>query len=665
MSLGTKRPVRKSSVKTATDVRFSDRGYAYAEFGNSKITGLINSFTSSDKPDLKDIPPGVVIYNTTEGRLELSDPSNDQWIPLCCSLSGISGILGLPSDGSYTDGPVLINPSGSIADAIDAINEYLFGSGLIELASHLGTTDGNTNGVLVNPTFTLGRVSTPTSSGSPYYTNSWDNDTNRFLTNIASFNWELTGGQSITDLQGGTLVINFYNGNNILIATETLNPDGSTNNQSSSPNSYIQISNLVTKGSKVEGFIRFVVPINLLLASGSGYLRVEVSHTINSNTYINTPVEFFKDSEGSPTITSQTLSLSSSPLKYLSGIKFATISGGTYPILNFSMVSNNIWRNTYRADPLSVQSASFGIPNYVVNYNSSSVTKNSITPPISPFKWNEDFTYNELKNVTTPDLIIPNASGVSPQIRYNIRDPFNIVVGSLFSPTPPILFNTYGNASTDILELFVDENYRLKETSSGTGYLSSLSGTGRGSDAWDSTESLISHNALQVVNGALIYPQNDWSIYDPGINPDYTPLAAGVGDLVYIRRFRDLNGLGRTNGVLYIPGLTESDRLNENILIEIRVVGSHEVGNPVQGYGNEGTGWLSLNKPYNIVTFAGDDGDGCFVNTGGYSEPYFEFTLGNFSTAYAYNEAIEMRVTFKDPAALTKRITRIEIINWN
>lgn len=666
MTLSKGRPVQKHSVKYSSDVRYSNRGYAYAELGNSAIIGLVPTFETHERPDLKDTPRGVLIYNKTNNCLEISDPENNAWISICTgSGTDCSGgcTLGYPTDGTYEDGPVEINPSGSIADAIDDINEYLFSSGLIELASHLGTQDGNTNGILVDPMFTIGRVAGPATPGNPYYTNSWDNDVNRDLTNLSALTWQLAASQSITDLQGGTITLSIYGGNG-LISSETLAPDGSLNPQVSSPDGLVSISSLVPKGNKVEGYLSIYVPVSLLLSSNSGYLRVEVEHVVNGNTYANTPLEFFRDSAGAPSVDTQSISLYSSPEKFLSGVRLATISGASFPVLQIQMYSSNMWSDTYRADLLGVNAGQFGIPNYVVNYNSSAISKDGIAPPSIPFIHDQDFAYNELKSISSGAVTNPNGSGDYAQMNFSVRDPFNTHNSSLFYSNPPILINTYGNVSNDTTEYFLDENYRLELTSSGSLGMTAIYGSGRGADAWDSEVYLTVRSGLQVINGALIYPQEDWSSFSPSPNPDYTSLAAGIGDLQYVRRFRDSNGLGRTNGVLRIQGLSESDRLNELITIELRVVGAHIAGNPVQGPGNEGTGWLSLNKPYNLATFNGDDGDGCFVNAGGYTAPDFEFSLGGFSTAYSSNEAIEVRVTFKDPDALGKRISVLQVVNW-
>lgn len=652
------KPRRRGSVKQSTEVRYSDRGFPYAEQGNSEIIGITPSYSTNERPDLKDIPAGVLIHNRDTNCLELSDPDHNRWIQFCSEGTNIT--LGLPTDGSYEDGAVTINPSGTIADAIDDLNEYLISTSILVLASHLGTTDGSSNGFLVNPTFSIGRIASPTSQGSPFYTNSWDDNTNRDLTNQASLTWQLGSGEKITDLQTGVITATFSGGGGIL-HTETLALDGTLNTQSSLPGGYITVSGLTNKGNRKEGFLSVTVPINTVLAGSSGYLNMNLKHVVGVDVYAHPLIEFFKDSAGNPAVVAQAANLVSAPLKYLSGVKFATISGATKPIIHLSMSGSNVWRDTYRADPLVVNSAPLGIPQYTVGYNANSVTKAGVNPPVAPYVFNQDFVYSENKEVTSTSLTNPDADGNFAAISFTIRDPFNSVTGATFTPSPQILINTLPDTSNDLGEFFVDELYRLETSASG---LSSISGSGRGSFAFDSTLDLNTRPALQVINGALVYPNQDYTSSNPGGNPDYSPLSGGVGDLTYIRQFRDPQGLGRSNGILRIDGLTEADRAAGNILVDIRVVGDHIPGDGTQGPGNLGTGWLSLNTGYNSGTFVGDDGDGCFTTISSAIEPFFEFTLGGFSTIYSENQAIEVRITFKDPAALTKKITRLEIVNW-
>lgn len=657
----TKRAKKKSGVKASSDVRFSDRGYAYAELGSSReIIGLISSFTTSERPSLADVPPGVLIHNLDTNCLELSDPENNQWIGFCLA-SQSGGLLGIPTDGTFLDGALPLNPSGSIADAIDEINEYLVNANIIQFASNLGTTNGNSNGFLIEPSFVIGRVASPSGL---YLTNSWDNDTNRDITTATGFVMSLTPGDRITDLHSGTLLVEYYDGSNTLIHSETLSPDNTLLPQVSTPSGFMTISGLVSKGSKKEGGLSIQIPTSVLLAGNSGYLRTEISHTIGVDFYQNPDIEFFRDVAGSPSVLSQSGSLVSSPIKYLSGIKFATISGSTYPVIEFTMSGGDIWSHTYRADPVVFDSSDLGIPDTTISYNASTVTKAGSNPPISPFLRNEDFIYNENKEITLSNIVNPDENGTYKQVRFQTRDPFNTVNGSFFSLTPEVLVNTYGNSSTDNMELFFDENYRLNISDSGIDLLSSISGSGRGAFMFDSTSTLISTSGLQVINGALIYPQNNFSLTDPSTNPDYSSLS-GTGDKVYLRRFRDNTGTYHSNGILRIDGLTEGARVSGHILIDIKVVGDHIPGDGIQGPGNEGTGWLSLNTDYNFATFVGDDGDGCFVTTNGYSEPFFEFTLGGFSTAFANNESVVIRMIFKDPESISTRITRIEVTDWS
>lgn len=657
------RSVRKHSTKQSVDVRYSDRGYAYAQLSRvGEVSGLVGSFTSADRPPLEDIPKGILIHNKDTDCLELSDPEGGRWIPFCSVSMG--GVIGLPTDGDFTDGAVIINPSGTVADAVDSINEYLVSSAFIDYASHLGTTDGVTNGVLVEPTFVLGRVSTPATYGSPFYSGGWDTDENRDLTNQGSIIWQLSSGEKITDLQSGSIVVRFYNGASTLLHTETLNLDGSLNTQTSNPNHIVEVNSLEVKVSRIEGFLKVTIPASTLLGSNSGYLRVSITHTIDGTDYSDSDLEFFMDSSSGPSIASQTVTLDSAPVKYLSGVKYATVSGSSNVRLQIGVASNNLFSDTYRADPILVDSSNFGITDFVIPYNSAAASKNGSSPPTAPFVYNENFVYSDIKEISNTAIVNPAQNGSSLQLRFILRDPFNTNNGALFSPTPEILINTYPINSTDLCEYFFDEDYRLESSSSGTLEMLDIHGEDRGSDAWDSSLSLNTRSALQVINGALVYPQIDFSSTVPSPNPDYSSLGTGTGDLTYIRRFKDPVGMARSNGILRIDGLSEATRLSKDILIELRLVGDHEVGNGVQGPGNEGTGWLSLNDSFNVATFLADDGDGCFVNTQGLSAPYFEFTLGGFSTVYAANGAIEVRITYKDPEALNARITRLEITNW-
>ena len=601
----------------STNVKFSGKGFVYAEDGKTRnFLGIIPFVEETTKLPLREYPKlhGTLVYNRTTQCLELSDPDNNRWI--CFS-------------GSE---PVI--PVG-------------------DFASHLGTSDGNSNGMLIDPTFSLGRVSSPDSPGSPFYTGGLDDDTNQDITETNTLAWNLAGGNFITDLQAGTITTTFKDGDGNVLATEVLSPDGSLNNQSSLPNGYVQITSLFDNLDRVEGYLQVSIPANALLG-GTGYLLVEAVQEIDAVSYPQ-DLDFFLDKGNAPSVNSQSVSLESVALQYLSGIKYA----GPGSTLRVELDAEDMWKDTYRADLLQVQGNSLGLGTYLVNYNSATVS-GATQPPSSPFSHDDPFIYSEERSIGN-GVSNPDSSGDYQRMRFQLRDPFNTVNGTLFSASPEVLINTFSNNSTGRLETFYSEDYRLIP---GSGSISGISGGSRDAREWDSTLSLLTSGSLQVMPGALVYPQDDFSATEPGLNLDYSTIPGGAQDLVYSRQFIDTLGTSRSNGVLRIEGLTEAERSSGEVLIDIRVVGDHIVGDGTQGPGNEGTGWLSLNTNYNIALFNGDDGDGCFVTTGGYSAPDFEFTLGGFSTAFAENNAVEVRITYVHPNGVDTRITRLEMLTW-
>lgn len=666
MSTRIQRP-RRTSVKNSTDVRFSDRMFPYATWGKSgQMFGMVGFFHTPDRPPLDQVPTGTLIVNLDTGFLEISLCDPDYPPPRWLAISGTRLDLGLPTDGTYADGLLTLSGDMSIADAVDAINEQLLiccSSGIVtDFASHLGTTDGNTDGRLVSPGFSLGRVASPDSPGSPFYTGGWDNDTNRDLTDASTLTWELGGGEKVTDLHTGTITAEYSTSG--VFHTETLTLDGTVNPQSSTPNGYITASLLSNhpQAAVIEGFVSVSIPLNVLLGGGSqsAKVNVDVEHEVISGTSYTQDIDFFKDGGSAPSISNQSVQPGTIIPRYLSGVQFMSTSGASHSSILFVISSLNLWEDTYRSDVLLVNSANYGVPNFTVNYNGADVYKTGV-PAATPYEHDEDFVFSGSRDITL-SVVNPDENGNFLTMSAQVRDPFNVTNGPAFSGVPSMLINSFPASSTDLVENFVDEDYRLNSTS---GSIAGLSGSNRGVREWDSTETLVTASGLQVVNGALIYPQHDWSVYVPTPNPDYTgiPAATPSGGLSYERQYASTSA--RTNGVIRIEGMTEADRTNRDIIVEIRVVETHQPGNPTQGPGNLGTGWLSLNDPFNLGSFAGDDGDGCFVNTGGFSAPNFEFTLGGFSTAFSENNAVEVRVTYPNTAAgRSKRITKMEMTTW-
>lgn len=661
-------------TRNAVPVMWSDRCFPYAILGkSSKHQGMIGFFRSEDRPPLSQVPTGTMIVNLDTFQLEISlcDPTYPPARWLTTMISGNQIVLGDPTDGFYSDGMVAISGGMTVADAVDAINEQLTiccsgGGGVPEFASHLGTTDGNTDGLLVSPNFTIGRVSSPTNSG--FYAGNWDDDINKDLTDTSSLVWELDTGEKITDLHAGTLTVNYITGTGIQ-HTEVLSLDGSTNNQASTPNGYITVSNLSNNPgapSIVEGFLSITVPIDVILGASdqSGKITVQIEHEVTESVIYDQELEFFKDAAEAPSISNQEVYPGTVYTKYLSGVEFVSSSGSFNSTLTLVVESPDIFKDTYRADPLLLNSSNYGVPNFTISYVSSEVTKEGGSS-VYPFMSEDDFVFSGSREITQ-SVVNPNSAGQFLTISAQVRDPFNNFTGAGFSGSPAFLLNTYDPSSTDTLELFVDEDYRLDPSSSGSSISGpSISEEDRSPREWNSQQSLVTYSGLQVVNGALVFPQDDWSSYFPAGNPDYTSLSGIVPaeGLSYNRQYRSISA--KSNGILRVEGMTELDRTSGYVKIFIRSVGPHIQGNPTPGAGNTGTGWLDLSKPFDFGLFNGDDGDGCFITTGGLSAPNFQFSLGNFSTGFSENNAIEVMVIYPNTVqGRSKRITRMEITDW-
>lgn len=152
------RKKRVFATKQSVEVKFSDRGFAYAKMGNSDYVGIIPFYTDSSRPDLSQVPQGVPIYNITTGALEISDPENNIWIPISggtisggsINISGsvISGTAEL-LDTVWYDGITYVPNSSLKSDGIDVyIKNNLTVSGATILSSGVKPTNSSASGTV-------------------------------------------------------------------------------------------------------------------------------------------------------------------------------------------------------------------------------------------------------------------------------------------------------------------------------------------------------------------------------------------------------------------------------------------------------------------------------------------------------------------------------------
>jgi len=93
-----------------------------------------------------------------------------------------------------------------------------------------------------------------------------------------------------------------------------------------------------------------------------------------------------------------------------------------------------------------------------------------------------------------------------------------------------------------------------------------------------------------------------------------------------------------------INGITLAELLTNQILIDLKLPGQ--------------TGWLSLNKNYDVSVFTGSDGDGCLLISSGNT---FTYSSGTFSTANSGYMVI-VRITL--PSASVPELTYMEMGGW-
>lgn len=212
------------------------------------------------------------------------------------------------------------------------------------------------------------------------------------------------------------------------------------------------------------------------------------------------------------------------------------------------------------------------------------------------------------------------------------------------------LVNTKGIVSTAISEEFYDNDRRQPITNFPSYPYSAPAGlTGE----WDDTIALPASEA-HVFDGKLTYPSIDFNTlvnpYQPAqdASRDYS---GTVGNVYYIRGFQPTNG-PKSNGTLFLGGITAADITSEDLVVDIFIATLTDL--------------LSLNTEYDSGSFTGSLGDGCRTTledvSGGVE---IGFTLGGFSTqlpASATLGAVFVRITLT--SALTPEVERMEMLGW-
>jgi len=364
-----------------------------------------------------------------------------------------------------------------------------------------------------------------------------------------------------------------------------------------------------------------------------GYSEIYITHeglsAQEGGTQTSAPVHVFYDTDtgANPTVSTPIITEDTPIFKYLSGVKYYD-TGSTWDV---DVTVNDAFDNVYHSSgaPL-VFSGWPGMTSTNIMYNDTSVSGVSSPPKIG-----------ETMSVSNWSLgQVANQMASNARITATPRDPYGSYT-AVQSASQNILIWSYGTASTDLVEHFRDEQYRLQNLA-----YNSIPAAITGQ--WDSTQSLDTYDdgaGLQLYMDELYFPTLNFSTYMPSGNPNYS-LIASETNKVYLRAFRDTSS-SRASGTLRLTGITKTQLYNRDVRVWIKA--------PSQ------TGWLDLTRDYNFSSFSGADDNGCWVNRDIQTTSDFQFTLG---TNYTVNSGYMILVKILYPSNTAPRINYMSVIGW-
>ncbi|MDP8239386.1 MAG: hypothetical protein P9X24_09875 [Candidatus Hatepunaea meridiana] len=363
----------------------------------------------------------------------------------------------------------------------------------------------------------------------------------------------------------------------------------------------------------------------------AGANRIRLEHEIDEQTHGSAELNlFYDDGSNTPAISNSvsdslvTVSDPGSPA-YLSGVKY--MPAGTE--IGVKVTAQNVFENSFHSQPVTIVGGQVGFSNQNISYVAGGNAE--LSGYSDPPQDSENFIIDK-------DIALEAGFfSLDGKLFATAKDPFTTSsqVEIQRQDNRTMLVNTYSQQSTDLLEKFLDEKYRLPLAA-----YDSIPGSVI--DQWTSANTLSNGNAQ--IAGSLIYPVVDYSSgYTPNTGqPDY---ASGfTGDQQYLRAFRD-TGDPHNSGILRLVGLSLTDiQAGGDVKVEIKLPGS--------------TGWLDLGESYDAGSFQGDDGDGCRTSVNGNQ---FGWSVGTNSSADSGYMVI-VRITLKNASA--PAITEIQMMGW-
>ena len=366
-----------------------------------------------------------------------------------------------------------------------------------------------------------------------------------------------------------------------------------------------------------------------------GYNYVYITHD-NSPSFVRTldRFEFIVDNNtdstliSGPTITSYLFTGS----KYLSGINYFT--GGS---LRYDVTIDNLYKNTFYAysDAITFTDQSGGTTAPILNVSAQLSLADSLGTETKQFKISNadqngsSLTFSVISSGKRRD---DESVGLSVTAKRTVQG----TTSGGTSTISNVLLDNVSSSSTNLLEDFISESYRLKNTGGGLNYDTYGSIT---SNPWDSTQSLIGGTTgwtegLQVANGVLKYPVKNYSSFGSlttnlNFGNALTNYTTAAGNRMYIRYFRQVSPT-TGNFTMNIAGSGGSfvslvtPLTGNNIHVEMKAPGSS----------SQETGWLDCYSDF--ATAQWSDGNGGRNSTAGAGRAFstaWGLTIGTKNTA--------------------------------
>lgn len=575
------------------------------------------------------------------------DVVNKEYLDMVLSGATSGSTLTIQDEGLFvSSGVTTLNFIGDTVRAMPGIGRVDVYIPAPNYVSHFNTNDGTTDArISDNITTTLRYIATPTSEGNPYSIGNWTSG-NTYSTIRNSVGTLIFSTLEDFSLYNSATTINVQ----LLSATQTeivshsmvIAESGSTNSNGIT----ITITDWQPDSNRFKAKLQVSILLSGILPQGGRFSVVITHDNGGDGIYTFNLLDIFRDSESlTANLDTSVVTLAegnSVVTKYISGVQYYTLNTQWFVSVNNI---NNLNSRTYpTTQQLNIDENNLFISSSI-NVHGLGGSYEMFTSGWTSMHDNTGANYTK-NNWTTNQINQSNWNHSTGSINSN-----NVIgrvydwsqVDSATSINYNFLIDTYQNISGRNSELFMGENTvgypRLKSD-----YVT----------PWDSNESLLLNDGLQVISDRLTYPQFNFELYNPDMSnqPNYSGV---TGNRTYCRKF-ETNGNFVSNGVITfgdhnIHNITESDLTNGYVTFRLSK--------------DSGLTWYTLNSPYIGGVLV--DGSGCRVNSMEYglgvgiiNSSALAFTMG--SGAFTKSLLLEIIFTYN---ARNKYIGQVDFTEGN